>query len=123
MCKKGTIKKVRRDANFKRVKPLRDGRGDKMIIQAFMRVIRDIMTERGISMGALFELMRGDGRIKFTESTYRHWISGDAHPNTYLYSLFVIADVLGLSLFDIITIHYPEEKESVKAILRNPEYM
>ncbi len=117
------IKKPNRNANFKRVKPLKDTRGDKMLIQAYMRIIRDIMTARGLSMGALFDMVARDGRINFNFSIYKHWLSGEAHPKTYLYSLFVIADVLGLSLFDIITIHYPEEKDAIKAILKNPDYM
>lgn len=117
------IQRAKINANFKRTKPLFNTRGDTMLIQAFIRIIKDYMANQGISVGRLCAMLETDGRIHFTKHTYNNWINGRAHPKTYLYSLFVIADVLGLSLFDIITIHYPEEKESIKAILKNPDYM
>jgi|APGre2960657404_1045060.scaffolds.fasta_scaffold198069_1 hypothetical protein len=117
------IKKSQSHSDFKRVKPLSSGRGDVVLIQAFARVVKDILHSRGISIRGFCALLSQDGRINMTESNFKQWAQGNAHPKTYLYSLFVIADVLGLSLFDIITIHYPEEKKSIKAILRNPEYM
>jgi len=108
---------------FKRNKPLINGRGDIVLIQAFARVIKDVIASRRLSVSGMCELLRADGRINMNESNFKQWLKGRAHPKTYLYSLFVIADVLGLSLFDIITIHYPEEKDAIKAILKNPDYM
>ncbi len=109
--------------SFKRCTPLKEGRPDTMIIQAYMRVLRDIMTRRGISIPKLVEMVKKDGRINYNVSVYRHWIGGEAHPNTFFFSLYVMADVLDLNIMDLITVHYPEEKEVVRSVLKNPDYL
>jgi hypothetical protein len=119
---KGNIRKGI-NTRYKRKKAVVSEDNHLHIVQCYTRVLIDIIAEKGLSHAEAEKMIKEDGRINMYSGKLNGWSIGNAYPYVNVYSLFVMADVLGVKLSDMITVHYPDEKEKVRGVLRNPDYM
>lgn len=111
------------DYHFKRITSLK-GNGDHMtFIQAFVRAYVDYLKANKLSLLTIEGRLRDMGKINVFKNKIGKMAAGKINPYTYVYSLQVLAEAVGLNMWDFVSVHQPEEKEAVRAVIKNPDLM
>lgn len=111
------------EGQFSRITALRGGGNHITFIQAFVRAYVDYLAANNIKISHVEAMIKATGKINVFKRKLSHMASGSINPYTYTYSLDVMAKAVGRNMMDFISVHQPDEKEAVRAVIKNPDLM
>lgn len=115
--------KCAKKGNFKRSTGLKGGGTNVTFVQAFVRNWIDYIVSQGLDIVTVEKRLVASGKIHMFKRKITYIAAGKVNPYTYVYSLQVLCEAVGRNMWDFVSVHQPEEKEAVRAVIKNPDLM